>query len=79
MADGLSNRLDGSLGFLLDHYWVSEPDTPRVTTKNEHRADRLACLGNAVVPQQFYPLFMGIAKIEEEKSKNGQGSWQGVD
>jgi len=26
--------------------------------------DRIKCLGNAVVPQQFYPFFAAIAAIE---------------
>lgn len=45
-------------------YWMPEPDVPRLTTKREHRKGRLQCLGNAVVPQQFYPIFQAIADIE---------------
>lgn len=38
---------------------------PRVTGKIPDRANRLKCLGNAVVPQQFYPIFEAIFDIME--------------
>lgn len=37
--------------------WPAEPDVGRVADGVPHRVDRLRCLGNAVVPQQFYPVF----------------------
>ena len=60
--DGLSAWMDR--GMSTPGYWMQEPDIPRITTKREHRKDRLQCLGNAVVPQQFYPVFKAIADIE---------------
>lgn len=38
-------------------------EPPRVTTKSRNRTKRLKCLGNAVVPQQAYPIFQIIADI----------------
>ena len=44
--------------------WAVEPDVGRVANGVPNRVDRLRCLGNAVVPQQFYPIFKAIAEIE---------------
>lgn len=63
VADGISAWMDR--GMSAPGYWMPEPDgVPRITQKREHRSDRLKCLGNAVVPQQFYPVFQAIADIE---------------
>lgn len=37
--------------------WAAEPDVGRVAHGVPARVDRLKCLGNAVVPQQAYPIF----------------------
>ncbi len=54
MADGLPRWLDEPLG------------VPRIADGVKDRVNRLKCLGNAVVPQQFYPVFRAIAEIEME-------------
>ena len=60
VADGIPAGMNGNLDFLLNHYWDEEPDIQRIDTGIDHRVDRLKCLGNAVVPQQFYPIFKAI-------------------
>ena len=40
--------------------WATEPDVGRVAHGIPARVDRLKCLGNAVVPQQAYPLFKAL-------------------
>ena len=40
--------------------WAAEPDVGRVANGVPHRVDRLKCLGNAVVPQQAYPIFRAL-------------------
>lgn len=40
--------------------WAAEPDVGRVDHGIPARVDRLKCLGNAVVPQQAYPIFKAL-------------------
>jgi DNA (cytosine-5)-methyltransferase 1 len=41
-------------------------EPPRVITGQKNRAKRLKCLGNAVVPQQVYPILKAIVEIEKQ-------------
>ena len=50
----------------MDGYWDAEPDIPRIIQGVPHRVERLKALGNAVVPQQFYPVFAAIAEAERK-------------
>ena len=64
MADGLPSEMDGH------RVWRKEPeDIPRLTTETKNRALRLKTLGNAVVPQQAYPILRAIADIEMGRCK----------
>lgn len=44
--------------------WATKSAFLRKTDGIPHRLDRIRCLGNAVVPQQFYPIFESIMEIE---------------
>ena len=60
----------GQLQELADgRCWAAEPDVGRVAHGIPNRVDRLKCLGNAVVPQQAYPIFKALAEeLQREKS-----------
>lgn len=62
MADGVPGGMDRD--YMINHYWDTEPDIPRLAAGVQDRVGRLKALGNAVVPQQFYPIFKAIAEIE---------------
>ena len=47
-------------------WWAAEPDVGRVAHGIPDRVDRLKCLGNAVVPQQAYPIFRALREEMEE-------------
>lgn len=64
VADGIPGWVDGDLDFILNHYWDEEPDIPRIADGVANRVNRLKALGNAVVPQQFYPVFKAIVEVE---------------
>lgn len=60
--DGLSAWMDGVRTGWADGTW--EAGIPRIAVGVPDRTNRLKCLGNAVVPAQFYTIFSAIAKIE---------------
>lgn len=76
MGGGFSNTVGGGEQkrrenpdeFARCDWWKVEPDVGRVADGVSHRMDRLRCLGNAVVPQQIYPVFAAIAEFERDET-----------
>lgn len=67
LPDGVKKtvwRPETDAEFKRPDWWPVEPNVGRVAHGVPSRVDRLKCLGNAVVPQQFYPIFQAIADIE---------------
>jgi len=60
VVDGVSCWMDG--GGLT--FWETEPEPERVVQGAKDRGARLRALGNAVVPQQAYPIFRAIKEAE---------------
>jgi DNA (cytosine-5)-methyltransferase 1 len=54
----------------LKGIWIIEPAVGRVANGIPSRVDRLRALGNAVVPQQVFPIFRTIACIERGHCQN---------
>ena len=54
-------------GYAGSEWWKVEPDVGRMAYGIPSRVDRLRCLGNAVVPQQAYPIFKAIADFYKDK------------
>lgn len=63
-GDNRENNGKGKEEYGIGEWWSVEPNVGRVAYGVPKRVDRLKCLGNAVVPQQFYPIFKTIADIE---------------
>jgi len=67
---GLGGGNDGLPGWMdsVRNGWISgdwESDIPRISEGVRDCVNRLKCLGNAVVPQQFYPIFKAIREVEK--------------
>ena len=58
-CDGVARR-EQSQEFADGRCWAAEPDVGRVAHGIPNRVDRIKCLGNAVVPQQAYPIFKAL-------------------
>lgn len=68
--DGPPDWLDKVRSGWADGTW--ELGIQRTVVGSKDRADRLRCLGNMVVPAQFYPIFQAIRIIEEEADHAGE-------
>ena len=66
VKSGLGGMVNGFPDW-MDGYWDVEPDVSRIAEGVKNRVGRLKALGNAVVPQQFFPVFKAIVTIEQAR------------
>lgn len=65
--DGLPSWMDEVRTGWADGSW--EYGIERIARDVPERVNRLKCLGNAVVPAQFYPIFCAIAEVERSTQR----------
>jgi len=59
----MSRKLDSAIAELLGYkVYRADWEPPRIATGVKDRVQRLKALGNAVVPQQAYPILKAIAE-----------------
>jgi len=61
----MSTRIQTQVHVFNDATGQYSYEPPRVISGQKNRAKRLKCIGNAVMPQQIYPIFKYIASIEK--------------
>lgn len=73
----VGRSIEPGLGRMADGipHWLDEPvDVPRIASGVKNRANRIKCLGNAVVPQQFCPIYLAIhEELSAQMIANGGG------
>jgi len=79
----LGGVLDGISAWLDSYRWPApygadqyDWEPPRLAKGMPNRRERLKALGNAVVPQQVYPILVAIAAVEMAKGKSISGRFE---